>query len=454
MMWMVLTAVLIQVFVILQATSLHNDNSPRRGLIDASFFNSTTATATATATAASPPPPPPPTMRVFMGIISSSHSRMEMVYRNKHREIFQLWNDTRLCTLHDFELNPHSECRIIYSFVLGGGDNSTPTQLLEEDPSHPLVLTNIPILPRFQDINDKDMTVLNIQENMNEGKTPTFFYFGSQVARKHNTIGYVVKCDLDSTFRLDTLIKFVDQQLPTNGSPTVVGTLRHKAYWPVNRTNKQEEYWQQSYYAGMHLYLAGSLYMVSVDLVQAMVEEARKPKTNHAYFEGHEDHDATAMIELGGAAREYPALIRWIVMGKHKSRFWEHPVKFTKRWERVLKRERRKKEESLVNSSLSLEQPAHARPFPPPRKLRAKTLLVILGSTPESRKRHRNEYSSDPRACPLQESLQNQQCVLVYAFVVGGNANGSTELLEDDPTTPMLVENNELQDDVIVLNIR
>jgi hypothetical protein len=27
-------------------------------------------------------------------------------------------------------------------------------------------------------------------------------------------------------------------------------------------------------------------------------------------------------------------------------------------------------------------------------------------------------------------------------------------LLKDDPTTPMLVENNELEDDVIVLNIR
>lgn len=80
--------------------------------------------------------------------------------------------------------------------------------------------------------------------------------------------------------------------------------------------------------------------MMSVDLAQAMVEEARKPKPNHAYVEGHEDHDAAAMVELGSAARGYPTL-RWIQMGKH-TRFWEHPIKNTTWWERVMKREQRK----------------------------------------------------------------------------------------------------------------
>jgi hypothetical protein len=150
---------------------------------------------------------------------------------------------------------------IIYTFVLGGGDTSTPTHFLEENPSHPLVLKNVPILPRYKDINhdkNKDVTTLNIQENMNEGKTrPIFFYFASQVARKYNNIGYVVKCDSDALFRLNTLlIQFVDQQLPTNGSPTLVGTLRHKAYWPINRSTQQEEYRQQeSYYAGIYISL-------------------------------------------------------------------------------------------------------------------------------------------------------------------------------------------------------
>ena len=63
----------------------------------------------------------------------------------------------------------------LFGIWLGGGDNSTPTQLVEEDPSHSLVLERVPLLPRFPDMNDKDVTILNIQENRNEIKTQPIF---------------------------------------------------------------------------------------------------------------------------------------------------------------------------------------------------------------------------------------------------------------------------------------
>ena len=70
----------------------------------------------------------------------------------------------------------------------------------------------------------------------------------------------------------------------------------------------------------MHLYLAGQMFILSVDMVKAMVEEARRIANNNQTYLGlkdednvanqtylwhHEDH---AMAEVGAAARGYPAL--------------------------------------------------------------------------------------------------------------------------------------------------
>jgi hypothetical protein len=150
----------------------------------------------------------------------------------------------------------YSSCQIICTFVVGGGKNSTPTRLLQEDPSHPLTLESVPILPRFPDSNDKDVTILNIQENRNEG-------------------------------------------------------------------------------------------MMNVDLAQAMA--------------GHDDHDATAMADLGAAARRYPTVaLRWIQRGK-RSHFWEHPVRTKPMWERVMKRERRTKIRLAKQTERAEQQPSPQR---------------------------------------------------------------------------------------------
>ena len=156
------------------------------------------------------------TQMLFIGIMSSVYTRTEMHLRNHQRELIASWNDTRVCNLHDFSMNPDSSnCEIIYTFVVAHTDESAPTQLLDDNLSNPLVLQNMPtIMPHYQDIEDgHDVTILNIRDNMNDGKTPTFFHFASQLARKYG-IGYIMKCDSDSGILLDKLLDFKDTQLP------------------------------------------------------------------------------------------------------------------------------------------------------------------------------------------------------------------------------------------------
>ena len=54
------------------------------------------------------PPPMAATQVLFIGIMSSLYTHKEMHLRNHQRELIASWNDTRVCNLHDFSMNPDS----------------------------------------------------------------------------------------------------------------------------------------------------------------------------------------------------------------------------------------------------------------------------------------------------------------------------------------------------------
>jgi len=100
-----------------------------------------------------------------------------------------------------------------------------------------------------------------------------------------------------------------------------VGALRDKAYWPKHKT-EEERIRYESYFGnnfeGVHLYVAGQIYMMSTDLARYVGQEALANKCS--YCEGHEDHDISAM------AFHSPDPVKLVVVGRNQ-RFWEHPVK-------------------------------------------------------------------------------------------------------------------------------
>ena len=269
------------------------------------------------------------TPRILIGIVSNANNHVGKQLRNRHRQLFELWNETRLCPYKDFRKDPfgQSQCQILYTFVIGAHNSTSQEPPLLVDDSRPLELDSIPLMPRYKDVQQSDVTILNIQENMNQGKSPTFLYWAWKEATVHQSqhnIQYVVKCDSDAMIRHAFLLRMLHRELPWNPSRSLVlGAFRHKTTWENMTAN--EEYWKESFYNGMHLYLGGQFYMMSMDVAHAVIQQARHFSTLD-YLEGHEDHDTLSMAHVQVFEHNPELFIRWIGMPKNY-RFWEHPVK-------------------------------------------------------------------------------------------------------------------------------
>jgi Galactosyltransferase len=271
-------------------------------------------------------------LRVLFGILTADFKN-DYSYRKRHRELFKLWNDPRVCSLPDYKVMPVDQqyvCEIVYTFVIGASPEAAPELV---DDSRPSEATR-PITGVCPDLNEPDMTLLNIKENMNEGKSQTWMKYGSEIATRYD-LDYVVKCDADSILHLHEFFQFAYTHLPPApyNKNIYVGALRDKAYWPRHKTENErirfESYFGNNF-EGVHLYVAGQIYMMSTDLARFIGKEAYTNKCS--YCEGHEDHDISAM------AFHSPDPIKLVVVGRNQ-RFWEHPVKGEPRWKRIWARE-------------------------------------------------------------------------------------------------------------------
>ena len=277
-------------------------------------------------------PPHSGRLRVLIGILSADFFN-DQVYRKRHRSLFTLWNDPRVCSLPDFKSMPLSEryiCELIYTFVIGANPDASPELV---DNSRPFEVDR-PITGTSRDLNEPDMTLLNIRENMNEGKSQTWMFYGSKIAEEYD-LDYVGKVDADSMLHLHEFFHFAYKNMPPSpyNSMMYVGALRDKAYWPKHTTDAERvkfETYFGTVYDGVHLYVAGQLYILATDLAKFVGNEALSGKCS--YCEGHEDHDISAI------AFHSPEPIKLVVIGR-THRFWEHPVKGEPRWKRIWARE-------------------------------------------------------------------------------------------------------------------
>lgn len=100
--------------------------------------------------------------RTLIGIISSDGPN-ECSYRRRHRELFKIWNDSRVCSLTQLKsLSPidRQQCQIVYTFVIGAGGSDAPTIILNS--SYPLLRTK-PWKSRCGKGDTGDFTLLNIK---------------------------------------------------------------------------------------------------------------------------------------------------------------------------------------------------------------------------------------------------------------------------------------------------
>jgi hypothetical protein len=96
-------------------------------------------------------------------------------------------------------------CQLIYTFVVGANPYG-PTNLVDYyNSSHPLTLTESDVVAQFPDLIlnsssvtssgemtmlEKDILYLNIKENMEEGKTPSWFHVANTLVEEYE-IDYI-----------------------------------------------------------------------------------------------------------------------------------------------------------------------------------------------------------------------------------------------------------------------
>jgi Galactosyltransferase len=271
--------------------------------------------------------------RVLFGIMSADFKK-DCSYRGWIRELFQIWNDSRICSLSHFKILPaDNSCEIIYTFVIGANPNAT-TSLIDD--SRPFETEHPPVAQNCEDFGEADMTMLDIRENMNEGKSQTWMYYGSIIAYKYN-LDYVAKCDTDTVLYLDSYFEFAHKSMPPApfNHNMYIGAMLPKSRWRTNRTDKREIDRYEGHFnrnfGGIHVYMAGQLYIMSPDLANFVGKEAQR--SGCSYCEGVEDHDIGTMVYHN------PDPVKTVAVGTHQL-FWQHEVKRSGQWLGILARER------------------------------------------------------------------------------------------------------------------
>ena len=291
--------------------------------------------------------------RILVGIMTMDAPH-ELECRRQFRELFGLFDahhDGRVCSLGSFIANPshHEDCQLVYTFVMGANPDG-PTELVNN--SMPVVRTFESAKVNASDKHFNDMTLLNIRENMEEGKSQTWLFRAQQLVADYH-FDYVAKSDSDSLLDVPKLLDFVDQYLPPApyNKAILAGKPCDKLWWgnwrtspldyPHEEQEAKESYLRERYRflprhnTPFHPYAIGQFYLLSPDLVDTVVQEASSEK-HKGYMEGAEDHDISAM------AFRSTRPIHFIFLSETDMQFWEHDVKLTPDSKRVRRSWRRK----------------------------------------------------------------------------------------------------------------
>lgn len=220
----------------------------------------------------------------------------------------------RICSLTEYKLwhknndKKYLECKMIYAFVMGSNEEpKAPTDLCEAvqiDPSYPLtVITNsVEEAPTNSQkaaaliANETDVVHLNIKENMNQGKSISWFRYGVSLLDIGASPGsegalyfdYIAKVDGDKLIFPDKF--FHEMQVlnlpvpPSDKSELVFG-----GYPEIYGPGAIQTKWLD----GAPFYMSGEMYFLSRELARYVISNG----LNRTHFDsyrpnnkrGHED---------------------------------------------------------------------------------------------------------------------------------------------------------------------
>ena len=131
-------------------------------------------------------------------------------------------------------------CHIPYAFIIGANPDA-PTEL--EDYSDDMIIN-----PSTIENAEDDVVYLNIRENMENGKSVSYFKYASSLAKRYD-IDYIGKCDSDTLIHMKMFYKVIEDELPPR---------------PYNVRMYGGSSWGN--YDTNGIYAAGAFYFLSYDL--------------------------------------------------------------------------------------------------------------------------------------------------------------------------------------------
>lgn len=226
--------------------------------------------------------PDPTTM--LLGIITETKSRQR---RNLIRETYlNFYKDIgdshfRICSLQELISNQVDirDCPLTYVFVAAGGTNESSPHLLQSNVSTPIT---VPRPTRTKDDYDhdddaddndddeSDVIYLNVRDNMNEGKIPTWFHYASSTLYEdyHLQFDYIAKVDHDTVLFtgnwMDLMERDLQKPYQINKDGLVYGGFMNDAFIPW-QGRCHEGIWEKCPLIGP-LWMIGPLYFLSREL--------------------------------------------------------------------------------------------------------------------------------------------------------------------------------------------
>lgn len=201
--------------------------------------------------------------RILLGIFSTSspedYARRQMI-RNSYLSNFktltgvglELNSKTSICSLNDLKTNPsaYEECQMVYTFVVGAYDplknDTVPTDLTEAFPfgTQEAAKYIADRSSRQEDGEDRDVIYLNIAENMNSGKTVTWFRYASSILMTRDLgIDLIAKVDLDAVLFPRPFLQDINAQILDRPAQNIYG-----GYHLIQRQAHEIPYMQGGFY--------------------------------------------------------------------------------------------------------------------------------------------------------------------------------------------------------------
>jgi len=178
-----------------------------------------------------------------------------------------LANQTHICSYQDLR----EDCSFVYAFVIGAASpNATHTEWwndLDDGDVGPIRRPLHQVQEEYPDtVNDTtttDLLFLNVKENMNHGKTPTWFEYASMHFEHANEVDYIAKGDLDTLIDIKRLQHMLGEtnMFPPSTQPVYGGNMHDftACGGPLAR---------KCHLIQRKVYMGGQLFWLSIELAK------------------------------------------------------------------------------------------------------------------------------------------------------------------------------------------